>query len=123
MALSDYIAGVKIAKERRIAREKEKSLHGTTVMMGIYADNAVSKFKTEYFIQSNKGKRSCTVHFNPYPDATIMKKVLKRITKKEYLKEFESVLAEKLEQQGFTDFSLSENVLNTKEPATLKVKW
>lgn len=123
MALSDYIEGVKIAKERRIAREKEKALHDTTVMMSTFADNVVGKFKTEYFIQSSKGKRSCVIHFYPYPDAVIMKKIMKRFSKKEYLLAFEKILGEKLSQQGFSNFTLSENILNPKEPATLKVKW
>lgn len=123
MAVSDYIQAIKIAKERRIEKEKAKALSDTTAMISVYADNLVNKFKTEYFIQSSRGKRACVVHFNPYPDAVIMRKVLKRITKKEFLAEFEKILAEKLQQQGFPNFTLSENILNKKEPVSLKVKW
>ena len=52
-----------------------------------------------------------------------MQKVLKKISKKEYLAEFEKILAVKLEEQGFTNFTLSESILNKKEPVILKVKW
>lgn len=123
MAVGDYLRAVKIAKERRIEKEKAKALSDTTSMISMYADNLVSKFKAEYFIQSNHGKRQCVVHCNPYPDPVIMKKVLKKISKKEYLAEFEKILAVKLEQQGFSNFTLSESIINKKEPVTLKVKW
>lgn len=123
MAVVDYLKAVKMVKERRIEKEKAKALNDTTSMIGVYADNLVNKFKTEYFIQSSHGKRCCVVHCNPYPDAVIMQKVLKRITKKEYLAEFERILAEKLSKQGFSDFTLSESILNKKEPLSLKVKW
>ena len=43
--------------------------------------------------------------------------------KKEYLVEFEKVLAQKLAEQGFVDYSLSDNFLNSKCPIILKVKW
>ena len=67
-------------------------------MIGMYAENLVSKFKAEYFIQSAHGKRYCVVHCNPHPDQVIMQKVLKKISKKEYLAEFEKILAVKLEE-------------------------
>ena len=123
MAVVDYVRAIKIAKERRIEKEKAKALNDTTSMIGMYADNLVSKFKAEYFIQSNHGKRQCVVHCNPYPDPVIMQKVLKKISKREYLAEFEKILAVKLDQQGFSNFTLSESIINKKEPVTLKVKW
>ena len=123
MSFSDIVEGIKIAQKRRIEKEKEKSIQNVTVVISSFADNAVGKFKTEYFIQSSKGKRCCIIHFNPYPDQEIMRKVLSRLSKKEYLSAFEQVLAAKLKQQGFSDYTLSENIFNSKEPATLKVRW
>ncbi len=123
MAIGDLIEGVKIAKEQRLQKAKTKALSGTAKMIDAYAENAVSKFKTEYFIQSSKGKRNCTIHTNPYPDAVIMKKVLAKVSKKEYLVEFEKALKEKMEAQGFPNMELKENFLNAKEPVTIKVKW
>ena len=123
MSFRDYLEAQKIAKERKLAKSKAKALNSTSRLISTYAENAVNKFKSEYFVQSNIGKRSCVIHINPFPDAEIMKTVLNKINKKEYLAEFERVFAEKLEQQGFTHYTLTDNFFNSKEPITIKISW
>ena len=122
MGLSEYFEAVKIAKERKLAKKKETAIKNTSDIMGIYAENAVRKFKMEYIVQSNSGKRFCSIPIDPYPDEVVMKKIW-AFGKKEYLVEFEKVLAQKLAEQGFVDYSLSDNFLNSKCPIILKVKW
>ena len=122
MAFSEYFEALQIAKERKLAKKKEQAIKNTSDIMGIYAENAVRKFKLEYISQSNSGKRFCSVPIDPYPDNVVMKKVW-GFSKKEYLVEFEKILAHKLAEQGFTDYSISDNPLNPKCSATLKVKW
>lgn len=125
MNIVDLYKGIKIARQERINKEKRKALQGSNNLIGTYADNAVNKFREEYFIQTHKGKRECTIHCNPYPDAQVMQKMFAKakISKKEYLNEFQKILASKLEQHGFTNFTLSENRLSKKEPVSVKVKW
>lgn len=124
MKLSDLIEGVKIAQDLRKQKDKAKELQSIVDLMSTYADNAVNKFHIEYYDVSRKGKkRTCSISFNPYPDSEIMKKFLKNINKKEYLEAFEKILAQKLEEKGFTNYSLSENFLNAKEPVVLRVNW
>lgn len=123
MSVSDLVKGAKAAKKKRIERKKAKSLHHNSDLMEVYAENTLNKLKAEYALRLQKGKTSCKIHFNPYPNAEIMRKVFPKVSKKEYLEQFKAKLSAKLDKENFTAYAFSDSILNIKEPVTLTVKW
>ena len=121
--IKDALEGAKLLKEKRLAEAKAEMLNNAKDLMAVYADNVVAKFKAEYFIVSNKGKRMCKITFNPFPNDALWQKILNKVSKEEYLAEFDIVLKDKLSQQGFTQVKLSNTMFNKKEPVTVCVEW
>lgn len=121
--VKDVIEGAKLVKEKRLKEEKTRALNDARDLMAVYADNVVTKFKVEYNIACNRGKRVCKITFNPYPNDALWKKMLNKVNKAEYLVVFEEVLREKIAQHGFNNILLTETMFNAKEPITLRVEW
>ena len=123
MNIADLIKDTQIAKKKRVEKQKNKALQNNADLMDVYAENVLNKLKAEYNQRLQKGKTSCKIHFNPYPNAEIMRKIFKKVSRKEYLAQFKEKLSVRLEKENFLSYSFSSSIINQKEPVILIVKW